>query len=207
MNANSKPARWTAFLTLAALLGGCATPPPPAPPPRAYVALLPDANGKVGQVSVQGARGEQNLTQANQGALLDGSGSSFVVSPDQLQKDFGVALAASPELPEQFLLYFESGGAALTADSQKLLLDVVARARVRQSVDISVIGHSDTQGKADANEALALQRAQSIASRLGSLGIASTAITIESHGERNLLVPTPDETVEPRNRRVEVTLR
>jgi len=32
-------------------------------------------------------------------------------------------------------------------------------------------------------------------------------ITIESHGEKNPLVPTPDDTEEPRNRRVEVTVR
>ena len=205
MNFHLNRSSLTAALVLSVLASGCSTPPPP--PPRSYVALLPDASGSVGQVSVQGQRGEQRLTQASQATLLDGSGTSFVVSPEQLQKDFGSALAASPVLPEQFLLYFESGGSALTVDSEKLLLDVVARARSRQSVDLSVIGHSDTQGKADANEALALQRAQSIASRLSGLGIASTAITIESHGERNLLVPTPDETVEPRNRRVEVTLR
>ncbi|OYT92127.1 MAG: flagellar motor protein MotB [Burkholderiales bacterium PBB3] len=194
-----------ATLVLAVLASACSTPPPP--PPRSYVALLPDVSGSVGQVTVKGQLGEQKLTQASQATLLNGSGASFVVSPEQLQKDFGAVLAASPVLPEQFLLYFESGGAALTADSEKLLLDVVARAQVRKSVDMSVIGHSDTQGKAEANEALALQRAQSIASRLSGLGIASTAITIESHGERNLLVPTPDETVEPRNRRVEITLR
>jgi len=33
------------------------------------------------------------------------------------------------------------------------------------------------------------------------------AVVVESHGKRNLLVPTPDETPEPRNRRVEITIR
>ena len=176
-------------------------------PSRSYVVLLPDASGNVGQVSVQSPRGEQKLTNANQAVLIDGSGPGFVVSPEQLQKDFGAALAASPRMPEQFLLYFESGGAELTADSEKLLVDLVERSRNRQSLDLSVVGHTDTQGSSEGNEALALQRAQSIAIRLSSMGIASTAISIESHGKRNLLVPTPDETVEPRNRRVEVTLR
>ena len=205
MSIHLKHSGRVAALALAVLASACSTPPPP--PPRSYVALLPDASGSVGQVTVKGQLGEQKLTQASQATLLNGSGTSFVVSPEQLQKDFGSALAASPVLPEQFLLYFESGGAALTAESEKLLLEVVARAQVRKSVDISVIGHSDTQGKAESNEALALQRAQSIAGRLGGLGIVGTAITIESHGERNLLIATPDETVEPRNRRVEITLR
>ncbi|OYU45865.1 MAG: flagellar motor protein MotB [Burkholderiales bacterium PBB4] len=193
------------LVATALVVSACSTPPPP--PPRSYVALLPDAAGSLGQVTVTGPRGEQRLTQASQGTLLDGSGAPFAVAPEQLQKDFGAALKASPLLPEQFLLYFESGGAELTAESQKLLVDLVERVRARQSVDISVVGHSDTQGKAETNEVLALQRAQSIARRLGTLGVASAAISVESHGERNLLVPTPDETVEPRNRRVEVTLR
>jgi adhesin transport system outer membrane protein len=70
-----------------------------------------------------------------------------------------------------------------------------------------VVGHSDTQGAAQANEALALQRAGAIAEQLRQLGLQGTTIVVESHGERNLLVATPDDTPEPRNRRVEITLR
>jgi peptidoglycan-associated lipoprotein len=32
-------------------------------------------------------------------------------------------------------------------------------------------------------------------------------ITVVSHGERNLLIATPDNTPEPKNRRVEITVR
>jgi len=156
---------------------------------------------------VQGPRGEQVLTRAQQGTLLDGSKPPFDVSNEQLQRDFGAAMQARPAMPEQFLLYFETGGSELTAESKSLLQRIVERARSRSSVDMSVIGHSDTQGAADANEALALKRASAIAEQLRSLGLGNTLMAIESHGERNLLVPTPDETAEPRNRRVEVTLR
>jgi adhesin transport system outer membrane protein len=116
-------------------------------------------------------------------------------------------MKARPELPEQFLLYFELGGAQLTAESKTLMTRIVERASARQSVDMSVIGHSDTQGVATANEALALKRATAIAEQLRELGLKDAVMAVESHGERNLLVPTPDETAEPRNRRVEITLR
>jgi adhesin transport system outer membrane protein len=192
---------------LVALLGACAAPPPPPPPPQSYVTLLPSPDGSVGKVVVQGQHGEQMLTRAQQGAVLDGSKPPFDVSAEQLQRDFGAAMQARPALPEQFLLYFETGGSELTGESKALLPRIVERALARQSLDMSVIGHSDTQGAADANEALALKRATAIAERLRTLGLRDAVMTIESHGERNLLVPTPDETPEPRNRRVEITLR
>ena len=189
------------------LLGACASPPPPAPPPQSYVALLSSPDGSIGKVVVQGQRGEQFLTLAQQGALLDGSQSPFAVSTAQLERDFGAAMKARPALPEQFLLYFEQGGAQLTGESQRLLARIVERAQTRLSVDMSVIGHSDTQGAANANEALALKRATAIAEQLRDLGLKNAVMVVESHGERNLLVPTPDDTAEPRNRRVEITLR
>lgn len=208
MNQASKIA-FAAALTLAALLAGCASPPPTQPPkgPGSYVVLLPSPDGSVGQVVVQGQGGEQVLTQARQGAALDGSTLPFTVSQEQLQRDFGAALAARPALPEQFLLYFETGGAELTAQSKALLPQILERTRARTALDMSVIGHTDTVGRADVNEALALRRANAIAGQLRQLGLQNAVLTVESHGKRNLLVATPDETPEPRNRRVEITLR
>jgi adhesin transport system outer membrane protein len=185
---------------LATLLSACAGP-------QSYVALIPSPDGSTGKVFVQGQQGQHLLTRAQQGVLLDGSKLPFDVSPEQLQRHFGHAMRARPTLPEQFLLYFETGGSELTAESKALLQRIVQAALARTSLDMSVIGHSDTQGAADANEALALVRAKAIAEQLRGLGLANTTMVIESHGERNLLVPTPDETPEPRNRRVEITLR
>jgi len=182
------------------LLAACAGP-------QSYVALVPSPDGSLGKVVVKGQQGEQLLTRAQQGALLDGSKPPFDVSSEQLQRDFGAAMRARPAMPEQFLLYFETGGSELTAESKALLQRIVQSALARTAVDMSVIGHSDTQGAADANEALALQRATAVAEQLRGLGLAATTMAIESHGERNLLISTPDETPEPRNRRVEITLR
>jgi outer membrane protein OmpA-like peptidoglycan-associated protein len=197
------------YCSLADLFKGCPSPPPPAAPkgPGSYVVLLPSPDGSVGQVVVEGPRGAQVLKEAQTGTALDGGVAPFAVSAEQLQRDFGAALAARPPMPEQFLLYFLAGGSELTPESQALLPRVLERARARVAVDMSVIGHSDTQGKAEANEALALKRAGAIAQQLRQLGLQDAVLSVESHGERNLLVPTPDETAEPRNRRVEITLR
>lgn len=189
----------TLSLALAALLSACASPP-------SYVVLLPNPDGSVGRVSVTGPKDSQWLTQAQTGVALDGRTPPFEVSAEQLKRDFGAAMAARPMLPEQFLLYFDHGS-ELTTESKALLAQVQERARARVAVDISVIGHTDTQGTAETNEALALERANAIADQLRQLGLADAALVVESHGERNLLVASPDETPEPRNRRVEITLR
>ena len=116
-------------------------------------------------------------------------------------------MAASPHLPVRYYLYFETGGARLTAESQALIATVLTKIAERDNPDVSVIGHSDTVGKAEANAVLAYQRASTIANLLREKGMQAATLSIESHGESNLLVPTPDEAPEPRNRRVEITIR
>jgi outer membrane protein OmpA-like peptidoglycan-associated protein len=199
---------YTLLATLASvLLSGCATPPPPEAKAQSYVVLLASPDGSVGKVVVQGSKGEQVIDQARSAALLDGSAAPAPVDEARLQRDFGEAMSAKPVLPQHFILYFESGGARLTAASLALLPEILESTKQRATVDMSITGHSDTVGKADVNEALSLKRAQAVADLIQSKGLRVEELTVESHGERNLLVPTPDETPEPRNRRVEVTIR
>jgi peptidoglycan-associated lipoprotein len=186
-------------LVCLAVLAGCASP-------TSYVALLKSPDGTLGKVAVTTPQGSQVLTQDHTALALDGKSPPYEVTPKQLMRDFGAALAARPALPEQFMLYFERDS-ELTAESTALLARLLERAQARTSVDISVIGHTDTLGSAEKNEALALERATAMATRLRELGLQNAVIAVESHGERNLLVRTPDEVAEPRNRRVEITLR
>lgn len=172
-----------------------------------YVALLESPDGSTGRIIVTGKRGEQVIDTAGTGALLDGSRTAEPVPEEKLKQDFSAAMAARPLLPEHFLLYFESGGVQLTAESVALLPRIIENSAARPGVDVSIIGHTDTLGQADANEALALQRAQAVGRAIEAMGLKMKALTVESHGERNLLVQTPDETAEPRNRRVEIAVR
>ena len=191
-----------AVLTLAA----CSTPPA-APAKKAYVVLLQSPDGTTGQIVVDGPKGRQVVDQAKTGVTLDGATAPAPVTDDVLARDFGDAMTARPMLPKRYLLYFDTGGTRLTAESLALVPQIIAESTKRPAVDISIIGHTDTVGKPDLNERLALARAQSVAELMTSRGLKPLALTVESHGERNLLIQTPDETPEPRNRRVEVSLR
>lgn len=196
----SSPKTLLAMVCLA-MLAGCAAPS------RSYVTLLASPDGSVGKVIVKGAGGEQVIAQARYAALLDGSTAAAPVDAARFERDFGATLAARPVLPLHFLLYFETGGVRLTPESLALLATILAETAKRATVDMSVIGHSDTMGSTELNDALSLKRAQIVAELLTSDGLKVDELTVESHGERNLLVPTPDETPEPRNRRVEISIR
>ncbi len=189
------------FLAASLALAGCSAP-------KSYVVLMENADGTTGKIAVSGAKTETLLSQPRTAAGLSGkSEKPFPVEEKKIQQDFAGALAAQPPLPVSFMLYFKSGSAVLTDESQALIPSIVETARKYPAPDVSVIGHTDTMGESDYNEQIALQRARSVAEIIRNAGIRVHDLTIESHGERNLLVPTPDNTPEPRNRRVEITVR
>ncbi len=197
---------------LVALLAGCAStappPSPPGPPSASYVVLLNNSDGSTGQVKLTTRAGETVLSKAGQATRLAGpAGRYFEVNRATINRDFGAALDARPPKPVSFLLYFQPGGARLATESEAEVTRILAEIAARPVPDISIVGHTDTAGEADANERLALERARYVATLLAGTKLAPGDILIESHGEKNLLVPTPDNTVEPRNRRVEVTVR
>lgn len=186
------------ILFVLVLLAGCA--------PKSYIVLLESPDGTTGQVIVKGQKGEQILTRAGEGTSIDGSAPPTPIEDDKIKEDFGAAMAARPKLPVGYLLYFKAG-TTLTSKSDALVPEIIAESASRPALDISVIGHTDTVSTSDYNERLAYKRATKVAQLLKEKGLNAHAMTVESHGMRNLLVITPDDTYEPRNRRVEVSIR
>lgn len=184
------------FMLLSMLLGGCAT--------KSYVVLIPSPDGSVGEVVIKGDKGEQVLTQAGQAGSLDGR--ALKIGDSQIREDFGNTMAALPKIPVRYLLYFTTG-TTLTPDSESLIPKIISEAKTRPAVDISVIGHTDTVFTDPYNNQLALKRATKVSELLTEKGLKANSLIIESHGKRNLLIQTPDNTWEPRNRRVEVSVR
>ncbi|PKN19718.1 MAG: OmpA family protein [Deltaproteobacteria bacterium HGW-Deltaproteobacteria-6] len=189
---------------------------------KSYVVLMDNADGTIGKLAVSGvkdgatdAKTEVLLATPRTGVDLDGkAGTPYAVDENRIKRDFGDAIAAQPPLPVSFMLYFKAGGTELTAESDALKPAILAAVKSHPAPDVSVIGHTDTMGDGDANEKLGLERAQIVADiiraeikKAESIRKDDVHITIASHGERNLLVSTPDNTPEPKNRRVEITVR
>lgn len=191
------------LLSLGALLAGlvaCA--------PSSYIVLLDDPEGRPSQVVVTTEAGETTLSEAGGAlALRSGGARPTNISAEQIARDFSDTMAAQPTAPRTFILYFDTGGARLTPESEAQLPQILATVRAYPAPDISVTGHTDTVGSPAENEGLSLRRANSVADWLNDAQIEAIDLTVTSHGQRNLLIPTTDGVDEPRNRRVEVIVR
>ncbi len=202
--------RRIAFCLSVVLLAACATTPHPAPAPRDVVVLLPDAEGNVGGIVVSAGGSERLLTQPRQAvSIASGAapGAPFVMTDEEVRALVGPALEALPQPPAQFVLYFGQNSTELAAESSARLRDVLRTIRERASTDVGVVGHADTMGDKAYNYRLSLERARAVAALLVAEGVPPSILEIASHGKDNPLVSTGDQVSEPRNRRVEVTVR
>lgn len=194
--------RYGFILLCFVLLSGCVT--------GDYVVLLDSPDGTTGAVLVEDANGQTRLDRTHQAVAIGSRGPGsrpFNVGERRITHDFSEALAAQPTLPQRFQLYFQIGSAELTEQSQRAIEQVFEAIRLRGPSAVSVIGHTDTLSGPAWNERLGLIRAQAIADMLRSRAMEVIELSVSSHGERNLLIDTPDGVSEPRNRRVEVSVR
>lgn len=178
---------------------------PPAAAPE-EVTVLPGPDGRTGTVVVQREGAQHTL---NQPFATSRAGEAQVVqrSEAEVRGAYGSVLAALPARPSNFLLYFVSGKDELTDDSRAQLNQVLVELKRRAVPDVAVTAHTDSVGAHDANDKLSLQRAERVKGFLVGIGIPADRIQAVGRGKRELLVPTADNVDEPRNRRVEITVR
>ena len=180
-------------------------------PKKNLFVLMPDPDGKTGQIAVENQGG--SLLIDKPGYVTEVKDHTTPPAPSrpmeekEIQNIFGAALSAQPVQPVTYILNFKTGGADLTEESEKKLPEIFATVTKRKSSDISVVGHSDTVGTKEKNYEISFNRAQRVKEILIGMGVDPIVIATDSHGEDNLLVKTLDEVAEPKNRRVEVTIR
>jgi outer membrane protein OmpA-like peptidoglycan-associated protein len=187
----------TAFL-LSLLLAGCASE---------RVILLPSTDGRPSGVVVRDAQREIVLDKPYAASRRWISTVAYDASLSDVQERFGEALASRPEWPSTYILYFESGGDQLTAESRLALQKVREEIARRAACEAMVIGHTDTVGASSENDRLSKLRAEAIRDELIAAGVAADMVEAIGRGEGDPLVPTADEVDEPKNRRVEINLR
>jgi outer membrane protein OmpA-like peptidoglycan-associated protein len=102
---------------------------------------------------------------------------------------------------------FQTGSAELTPQA-RATLDQLGKALTSPELaayTFKIAGHTDTVGDPSVNQSLSDQRAQAVKSYLeAKFGISDTRLQAVGLGESDLLVPTPPQTPEQRNRRVQI---
>lgn len=196
---------WGTAVVFALALCACSTTP------KNVFLLLPNPDGSTGAISVENKAGSQVVSRPNDASYVKDAATAptppaTVEKPD-IDKMFGDALRAQPDPPLRFILYFDAGKDALTVESKKVFDGILPAIKSRRSTSISIVGHTDRVGRKESNFRLGFDRARKIRDLLVGSGIDASSVEVFSHGEDNPLVKTEDEVPEPRNRRVEVTVR
>lgn len=179
-------------------------------PGQTLTVLLPDSDtGNAGAANVSNTFGAVALAEARDAALATADRRPVLtrLSEQDVKRIFGDALSALPPAPRRFTLFFRFESDLLTDQSQALIPQILAAVNKHVVKDVVVIGHTDTMGTQPANFALGLKRAMMVRNLLVEAGLDASAIDVTSDGELDPLVKTPDETPEPRNRRVDIAVR
>jgi len=114
-------------------------------------------------------------------------------------------------IPHEEVAFATDSAAIAPTETPKLqaslakIADALAKHKDLGAIKLYVAGHTDTVGAAKYNLGLSLKRAQSIAGWFRKNGLRIT-IAFEGFGEQALRIATPDNTDEPRNRRVDYIL-
>ena len=185
---------------LCAALGGCAS--------SGTVVLLPEKDGRQTAVTVKQGDKETILDQPYAAARTTPQGPrAYRASPQEVETQFGPALAAQPSRATAFTLYFVEGKNEFTEQSKQIVDSILSEISKRPVPDVLVVGHTDAVGSDQANDLLGQQRADIVRQALIKLGVPPDDVRAISRGKRNLAVPTASGVAEPLNRRVEIIVR
>ena len=182
----------------------------PVRPGQSLTVLLPDSDTRsTGDARVSNPSGAVDLADERDAALATANRRPVLgrVSEADVQRIFGDALSALPPPPQRFTVFFRFESDELTPESQALIPAILTAVKKHAVQDVVVIGHTDTMGTQPANFELGLKRAMTVRNLLVDAGLDGSTIDVTSVGELDLLVKTPDETPEPRNRRVDIAVR
>lgn len=104
-----------------------------------------------------------------------------------------------------YLVFFDFDSSKVGSGGQNVL-DAVAEEILNRDLNaVNIIGHTDTSGSKKYNERLSNRRGNAVRDSLVKRGVPAELIRVESRGELELLVETPDNMREPANRRVQIT--
>jgi outer membrane protein OmpA-like peptidoglycan-associated protein len=183
----------------------------PERPGQTLTVLLPDGEDEnTGRATVLNSSGATNLEAARDATIASANEApsrAMRLSESDVHRIFGDTLSALPPAPQRFTLYFRFESDELTDESRSMVPEILQAIKEHPVPELLIVGHTDTTGTLEKNFDLGRKRAEMVRGVLIEAGLEPSAIEVTSHGESDLLVPTADEVFEPRNRRVDISVR
>lgn len=105
----------------------------------------------------------------------------------------------------KYIVFFDFDSSKVDAGGRGVVDSTAQEINRQQLSSVVVTGHADTSGSESYNQRLGMKRANAVRDALVSKGVSASLLQVESRGESELMVQTPDGVREPANRRAEVT--
>jgi len=99
---------------------------------------------------------------------------------------------------------FETGKSVISAESQKIIDNVVTMLKENPTLKISIEGHTDNVGSSAANKTLSENRAKAVMNAIISKGIAASRLTSTGWGQEKPVADNATDEGKAKNRRVEI---
>ena len=114
---------------------------------------------------------------------------------------------APPPPTKSWMVFFDTNSTTLSQQGSMTVTEAANAAKSMANSRVGVTGFTDTDGSPAYNQQLSIRRADAVKKALVSNGIAPQAITVNGSGEAGLLIETPDQTKNEKNRRVQIVVQ
>ena len=114
---------------------------------------------------------------------------------------------AAPPPIRAWMVFFDTNSSTLSEQANMTVRAAADVARTSASSKVEVTGYTDTEGSVAVNQVVATRRANAVRDGLVRAGVPAQSIRMIAAGETGLLVPTPDNTKYPSNRRTMVVVQ
>jgi len=129
------------------------------------------------------------------------------MSEEEIARRFSKVLSIVPKKAISHMVYFEPHSTKLTEASKEELRKSIEDIKISTPCMVDIIGHTDTVGSNEINIKVSLKRAKYIESLIKKEQLNIVSILAKGYGEEDLLVATPDNTDEAKNRNVEIFIK
>jgi outer membrane protein OmpA-like peptidoglycan-associated protein len=196
----------------------------PTEPPRKGVSWLPLALAALAALGLlmflrgRTTRSVQNVTsdavstakEAMSKVELPG-GTNISVPEGSINYNLARFLAepSAPTLPKSFVfdhLNFKTGSTELTPDSVPTVNDLALVLKAYPKAQVQLVGHTDSTGTTEANQALSVDRANAVKGMLVAQGVGADRIATAGFGQDRPVAGNDTEEGRARNRRLELNV-